>query len=102
MYLGKVVEQATVTDLFFNPLHPYTRALLRSIPQLDDAIARNHKQKRLQVIKGMVPDPYSILKGCSFHPRCPDFMAGVCNQVEPRYVEAEAGHFVRCHLYSQP
>ncbi|MCS7222634.1 MAG: ABC transporter ATP-binding protein [Anaerolineae bacterium] len=102
MYLGKVVEQATVTDLFFNPLHPYTRALLKSIPQLDDAVARNHKQKRLQVIKGMVPDPYSVLKGCSFHPRCPDFIAGVCNQVEPKYIEAEAGHFVRCHLYSQP
>ncbi len=102
MYLGKVVEQAPVTDLFFNPLHPYTRALLRSIPQLNDAITRNHKQRRLQVIKGMVPDPYSVLRGCSFHPRCPDFIAGVCNQVEPKYMEVEAGHLVRCHLYSQP
>jgi len=102
MYLGKIVEQADVNDIFFNPLHPYTRALLRSIPQLDDAVARDHKQRRLQVIKGMVPDPYSVLKGCSFHPRCPDSMAGICNQVEPRTIEVEPGHLVRCHLYSQP
>jgi oligopeptide/dipeptide ABC transporter ATP-binding protein len=102
MYLGKIVEEADVNDIFFNPLHPYTRALLRSIPQLDDAVARNHKQRRLQVIKGMVPDPYTVLKGCPFHPRCPDSTAGICNQVEPRTIEVEAGHLVRCHLYSQP
>jgi len=102
MYLGKIVEQADVNDVFFNPLHPYTRALLRSIPQLNDAIARDHKRRRLEVIKGMVPDPYSVLKGCSFHPRCPEFMAGVCNKVEPRTIEVEPGHLVRCHLYSQP
>jgi oligopeptide/dipeptide ABC transporter ATP-binding protein len=102
MYLGKIVEQTNVNDIFFNPLHPYTRALLRSIPQLDDAVAHNHKQRRLQVIKGMVPDPYSVLKGCSFHPRCPDSTAGICNQVEPRTIEVEPGHLVRCHLYSQP
>jgi len=99
MYLGKIVEQADVNDIFFDPLHPYTRALLRSIPQLDDAVARSDKQRRLQVIKGMVPDPYSVLKGCSFHPRCPDSMAGICNQVEPRAIEIKPGHVVRCHLY---
>ena len=102
MYLGKIVEQADVNDIFFNPLHPYTRALLRSIPQLDDAVARNHKQRRLQTIKGMVPDPYTVLKGCPFHPRCPEFIAGTCNQVEPRTIEIKPGHVVRCHLYSQP
>ena len=102
MYLGKIVEQADVNDIFFNPLHPYTRALLKSIPQLDDAVTRGDKERRLQTIEGMVPDPYSMLKGCSFHPRCPDSTAGICNQVEPRTIEVEAGHLVRCHLYSQP
>jgi peptide/nickel transport system ATP-binding protein len=99
MYLGKIVEQADVNDIFFNPLHPYTRALLRSIPQLDDAVARSDKERRLQTIAGMVPDPYSVLKGCSFHPRCPDSMVGMCNQVEPRAIEIKPGHVVRCHLY---
>jgi oligopeptide/dipeptide ABC transporter ATP-binding protein len=99
MYMGKVVEQADVRQLFFNPLHPYTTGLLASIPQLTDAIAHTEKSRRLNVIKGMVPDPYSRLKGCPFHPRCPQFIEGVCNEVEPPLVEAEPGHLVRCHLY---
>ena len=103
MYLGKIVEQANVNDIFFSPLHPYTRALLRSIPQLDDAISRDHKQRRLETIKGMVPDPYSILKGCPFHPRCPEAIADVCDRVEPQVIQNKPGHIVRCHLYdSQP
>jgi oligopeptide/dipeptide ABC transporter ATP-binding protein len=99
MYLGKVVEQSDVQSIFFNPLHPYTRALLRSIPQLDHAVARGHEKRRLETIKGMVPDPYAILRGCSFHPRCPDFMPDVCDQIEPQCVAAQPGHVVRCHLY---
>jgi peptide/nickel transport system ATP-binding protein len=104
MYLGKVVEQADVQSIFFSPLHPYTRALLRSIPQLDDAVARGGEKRRLETIEGMVPDPYTILRGCSFHPRCPDFIPEVCDRVEPQCVEAQPGHIVRCHLYegSQP
>ena len=100
MYLGKIVEQADVNDIFFDPLHPYTRALLRSIPQLDDAVAHNHKQRRLETISGMVPDPYSVLKGCPFHPRCPDSMADICNRVEPRTIKIKPGQIVRCHLYN--
>jgi peptide/nickel transport system ATP-binding protein len=100
MYLGKIVEQTDVRSIFFNPLHPYTRALLRSIPQLSDATARDHKQRRLEVIKGMVPDPYSILRGCAFHPRCPEAKADLCNQVQPPLVEVEPNHIVRCHLYA--
>ncbi len=100
MYLGRVVEQTDVHSIFFNPLHPYTRALLRSIPQLSDATARDHKQRRLEVIKGMVPDPYSVLKGCTFHPRCPEARANLCNQVEPPLVEVEPNHIVRCHLHT--
>jgi oligopeptide/dipeptide ABC transporter ATP-binding protein len=102
MYMGRVVEQATVERLFFNPKHPYTHGLLGSIPQLDDAIKRTEMHKRLTVISGMVPDPYTILKGCPFHPRCPEFIAGVCDQVFPEPVEIEQGHMIRCHLYGSP
>lgn len=97
MYLGRIVEQTDVQSLFFNPLHPYTRALLKSIPQLSDATAK--KRRRLEVIKGMVPDPYSILRGCTFHPRCDEMIPGLCDQVVPPLIEAEPNHTVRCHLY---
>jgi len=99
MYLGKIVEQTDVHSIFFHPLHPYTQGLLASIPQLDDSIVRSDRRRRLQTISGMVPDPYSRLAGCTFHPRCPNMIAGVCDQVEPQVIEAEEGHFVRCHLY---
>lgn len=99
MYLGKVVEQTDVQSLFFNPLHPYTQGLLKSIPQLDDAVKRNEQQRRLQTISGMVPDPYAKLTGCAFHPRCPRFIPGVCDEVEPLPIIAAPGHMVRCHLY---
>lgn len=95
MYLGRVVEQANVYSIFFSPKHPYTRGLLKSIPQLDDL----HKG-RLETIMGVVPDPYATPAGCPFHPRCPDFIGGVCDQVEPKVIEVEPGHTVRCHLYA--
>jgi peptide/nickel transport system ATP-binding protein len=98
MYLGKIVEQTDVQSIFLNPLHPYTRGLLASIPQLDDSVVHGDRGRRLQVISGMVPDPYSRLTGCTFHPRCPVAKSGVCDRMEPRVVEAEPGHFVRCHL----
>jgi len=89
MYLGKQVEQAPVAELFQNPLHPYTRALLRSMPRLGRA-----DRLRLEAIKGMVPDPFSIPKGCAFHTRCPFYKPGVCD--DPQYVEYSPGHWVRC------
>jgi peptide/nickel transport system ATP-binding protein len=94
MYLGRIVEQADVYSIFFNPRHPYTQGLLKSIPQLEDL----HKG-RLDTIKGVVPNPYTRLKGCPFHPRCPEAIAGICDQIEPRVVEVQPGHSVRCHLY---
>jgi len=100
MYLGKVVEQTSVKNIFFNPLHPYTRGLLKSIPQLSDAVARHDSKRRLKTIKGMVPDPYARLKGCPFHPRCPEMIADVCDQVEPKTTIPEPDHLVRCHLYN--
>ncbi|MCD6290114.1 MAG: ABC transporter ATP-binding protein [Anaerolineae bacterium] len=96
MYLGKVVEATDVDTLFYNPKHPYTQALLRSIPRL----GRKSRQ-RLHAIPGTVPDPYAIPKGCPFHPRCDQAIPGLCDQLDPPYVEVEPGHSVRCHLYTQ-
>ncbi len=100
MYLGKVVEQADIKSIFFNPLHPYTRGLLASIPQLKDAVGKDRTVHHLNVILGMVPDPYTRLKGCPFHPRCPSFIPNVCDQIEPKVVNVDDNHTVRCHLYS--
>jgi peptide/nickel transport system ATP-binding protein len=97
MYMGKVVEQANVDTIFHNPMHPYTQALLRSIPRLGQT---TKEQKRLESIRGTVPDPYSIPKGCSFHPRCIRRIVGVCDQQEPPNVQVESEHKVRCVLYA--
>ena len=96
MYMGKVVEEANVDTLFHNPKHPYTQALLRSIPRLGQT---TREKRRLASIRGTVPDPYSIPKGCSFHPRCSKRIAGVCDKQEPPNVQVEQGHKVRCLLY---
>ena len=101
MYMGKVVEETDVKTIFLNPLHPYTRGLLASIPQLNETITHTDRSRRLQTIKGMVPDPYARLTGCPFAPRCPNVIPDLCNRVEPKYIEAEPGHFVRCHLYTE-
>lgn len=96
MYLGRIVEHASVDDIFYDPKHPYTISLLRSIPRLGQA-----KGQRLEVIKGGVPDPYSTVTGCPFHPRCPSFMPGLCDQVLPieTSIAGKPEHTVRCHLY---
>ena len=95
MYMGRVVERASVDAVFHNPLHPYTRALLKSIPKITGS--RKH---RLQAIEGMVPDPFAIPVGCPFWPRCTSHMPGVCDVREPAYIPVEPEHDVRCHLYS--
>jgi peptide/nickel transport system ATP-binding protein len=93
MYMGKDVEMAPVDDLFFNPQHPYTRALLRSIPRIDE------EQEMLAVMRGTVPDPYALPKGCPFHPRCESRMP-VCSADRPVPTVAVAPeHRVRCYLY---
>jgi oligopeptide/dipeptide ABC transporter ATP-binding protein len=97
MYMGKVVEQANVDTIFHNPKHPYTRALLRSIPRLGQ---RTRERQRLETIRGSVPDPYSTPKGCPFHPRCNQRIRGVCDQQEPPNIQIESGHKVRCVLYA--
>jgi len=95
MYLGLVVEQATVDAIFHDPLHPYTRALLHSIPMLGIG-----KAQHLNPIKGMVPDPYNRPRGCPFHPRCDQRMRGKCDVIEPPLVTMPDGRTVRCLLYS--
>jgi oligopeptide/dipeptide ABC transporter ATP-binding protein len=99
MYMGKLVEEASVDALFHAPLHPYTQALLRSIPRLGQ---KTHGRQRLESIRGAVPDPYSIPKGCAFHPRCTQRIRGVCDTKMPPWLEVEPGHKVRCVLYGEP
>jgi oligopeptide/dipeptide ABC transporter ATP-binding protein len=96
MYLGRVVERATVDEIFYDPKHPYTVSLLRSIPRLG-----TKRGERLEVIKGSVPDPYSTVSGCPFHPRCPSFMPGLCDVLVPEEtpIEGNLNRTVRCHLY---
>jgi oligopeptide/dipeptide ABC transporter ATP-binding protein len=96
MYMGKVVEETNVDTIFHNPKHPYTQALLRSIPRLGQ---KTRDRRRLESIRGSVPDPYSIPKGCPFHPRCAKKIRGVCDVQEPPNVLVEPGHKVRCVLY---
>ena len=95
MYLGRQIEQALVDDLYFNARHPYTQALLRAIPKLG-----KKSGERLESIRGMVPDPYSIPKGCPYHPRCPRYLPGVCD--DPQWLEVAAQHFARCNRALEP
>ncbi len=94
MYLGRVVEQAPVDAIFHAPRHPYTRALLRSIPRM-----RTRSRERLTPIAGAVPHPYDRPAGCPFHPRCPDVMAGTCDRRDPSLRPVGAQHTVSCFLY---
>lgn len=93
MYCGRVVEQAKVLDLFTDPKHPYTRGLLDSIPKLDE------DRKRLYMIKGIVPDPTHLPKGCAFADRC-DHCMEKCREHMPALVDQGNGRKVRCFLES--
>src|SRR5882724_129824 len=95
MYLGRVVEQASVDEIFYHPKHPYTQALLRSIPRI-----HSNSRERLASISGAVPHPYNRPSGCPFHPRCAAFMPGLCDQKEPQLQATDENHLVSCFLYS--
>jgi peptide/nickel transport system ATP-binding protein/oligopeptide transport system ATP-binding protein len=92
MYLGKLVEVASREDLYNDPLHPYTRALLSAIPVPDP----RRKRERV-VLKGEVPSPLNPPSGCRFHPRCP-LAQDICKQVEPPFEEKRPDHWVACHM----
>ncbi len=94
MYGGQIVEYGTSEQIFNDPLHPYTRALLRSIPRLRGPI------DKLQYIPGEPPDLISPPRGCRFHPRCSDVM-DVCRDREPVLVDTGDKHLVRCWLYDE-
>jgi oligopeptide/dipeptide ABC transporter ATP-binding protein len=95
MYLGRMVETATVDDIFYAPKHPYTHALLRSIPRLGVDQGR-----RLPTIPGMVPDPFSVPSGCAFNPRCAHMVPGLCDVTVPP--EKMFGlQMSRCHIAEQ-
>ncbi len=92
MYLGKIVEKCDADTLFNNPKHPYTQALLRSIPRIEA------DRTALDPIAGMVPSPYRRPSGCTFHPRCTQRMAH-CSSVEPALTQLTENQQVRCLLY---
>ena len=93
MYVGKIVEYAPTKDLFWEQLHPYTKALLSAIPVADPRIKRKHIH-----LKGEVPSLISPPSGCRFHPRCPQAMPK-CSENEPVLKEFHKDHFVACYLY---
>jgi len=94
MYLGRVVEQGPVDAIFHTPRHPYTRALLRSIPSIHAPV-----RTRLPTIAGSIPHPYNRPPGCPFHPRCPDFMPGRCDRAEPALRPVAPAVDAACFLY---
>ena len=94
MYMGRIVEQARITELFTNPQHPYTKALLDSVP------GRGKRPKaKLKVIAGSVPSPFEQITGCPFHPRCEEFLDGYCNQGDPPVLsQFRASQHVACFI----
>ena len=94
MYLGRIVEQAPVDELFNSPKHPYTQGLLRSLPQVGE-------RRRLEPIRGVVPEPNAIPPGCAFGPRCPQFMPGKCDAAIPPLIQVGPQHSTRCYLYEE-
>ena len=95
VYLGRVVERGSVEDIFYDPQHPYTLALLGSIPKLG---ARRGRGQRLTAIEGMVPHPLNRPQGCPFNTRCPEAVPGLCDVEDPASGELGPGHFAACHL----
>lgn len=94
MYLGRVMETGPVDDIFHAPKHPYTKALLQSIPSVHSI-----PRVKLPTISGSIPHPFNRPSGCPFHPRCPDSMPGYCDQQLPALYPMESKRPVSCFLY---
>ena len=94
MYWGRIVESTSVRQLFANPLHPYTQALMESIPRME------RREGKLKSIRGSVPEPFARVPGCPFHPRCEHAIGGRCDAGTPPVLKAaEAGHAAACWLH---
>jgi peptide/nickel transport system ATP-binding protein len=96
MYLGTVVEEGTVTDVFDSPRHPYTQALIASVPRMG---SRGDRARRLAAIEGIVPHPLQRPAGCPFHTRCHAQVGDVCQERMPDLHSIEGGQLARCHRY---
>ena len=94
MYLGRVMERGPVNDIFLLPKHPYTKALLHSIPSMSST-----PRVKLPIISGSIPHPFNRPPGCPFHPRCQDFIAGLCDQRIPSLQPVGENQFASCFLY---
>lgn len=93
MYAGRIVEYGTLTDIFDNLRHPYTRGLFDSLPDIEN------RQAELKPIRGMIPDPVNLPSGCAFHPRC-NYAKPECSQNVPQVKWLSDTHYVQCHLYN--
>jgi len=96
MYLGKIVELASRDEIYSNPRHPYTRALLSAVPTIDSA----GRPERIK-LPGEMPSPVEPPPGCSFHPRCP-YAKDLCKTIEPPLESGRGGHAVACHVFPAP
>lgn len=99
MYLGRLVELGPADQVIGKPLHPYTQVLLSAIPEPDPDLTRS--KPPLQLRSTEIPSLLNLPSGCPFHPRCPAFVAGVCDVQRPELVEVRAGHHVACHVAVQ-
>ncbi|TET62504.1 ABC transporter ATP-binding protein [Candidatus Bathyarchaeota archaeon] len=94
MYLGKIMEMGDTEKVIFEPLHPYTKALIEAVPVPDPTAKRVDT-----VIKGEIPSPINPPSGCRFHTRCPAYIGDICRTKEPQIIDIGKKHYVACHLY---
>jgi peptide/nickel transport system ATP-binding protein len=96
MYLGKIMELGTSDQIVYEPLHPYTKALIDAVPVPDPTVKRGDI-----VIKGEIPSPINPPSGCRFHTRCLEYIGDICRTKEPQLTNMGKDHYVACHLYTQ-